>query len=312
MRRLTTLFMISICLMFLCQSCKPGDLEKWGYPSVTLVSVSSVTQTSAICVSNVTSDGNSSVNKKGVCWSTSKEPTIEDDLTNDGYWSGTYTSIMTDLDPNTTYYVRAYATNGVGTNYSETMSFTTKLESDIGEINGYEYVDLGLPSGLKWATCNVGASSPEMPGGYYAWGELETKDYYGSDNSTTYEIELEDISGDPYYDVARAKWGSTWRMPKVGEINELKANCSYPEEIEINGRKAYKYTSNINGCSIILPHTGYKSYYNHYSYNAYGCYWSSTPYSSSLNNRAYAKEGYGNSVSTPERYYGFTIRPVSD
>ena len=312
MRLLITLFALSLCLMLICQSCEPADLEKLGYPYVTLVSVSSITQTSAICVSNVTSDGNSSVNKKGVCWSPAHDPAIEDDMTDDGYGSGTYTSIITDLDPNTTYYVRAYATNSVGTNYSETYSFTTKQETDMGEINGHEYVDLGLPSGLKWATCNVGASSPEMSGEYYAWGELETKDYYGTDNSSTHEVVMEDISGDPNYDIARAKWGSTWRMPKVNEMNELMNYCTY-EEVDINGRKVYKLTSKINGCSIILPRTGYKSAYSHNYYNAAICYWSSTPYQSSLNNRAYGKDGYGcGSCSTPERYMGFTIRPVSD
>ena len=281
-------------------------------PTVTTKSVSDITETSAYCGGDVISDGGSPVTARGVCWSTAQNPSINSKKTVDGSGTGSYSSQITGLSSNTTYYYRAYATNINGTAYGEVESFTTEEISLTGEINGYEYVDLGLPSGLKWATCNVGASSPEMAGGYYAWGELETKDYYGSDNSSTYEIDMEDISGDPNYDVARAKWGSTWRMPKVSEINELKANCSYPEEIEINGKKAYKYTSNINGCSIILPHTGYKSYYNHYSYNAYGCYWSSTPYSSSLNNRAYAKEGHGNSVSTPERYCGFTIRPVSD
>ena len=290
---------------------EPEDPETT-LPTVITDSVGDITTDSALCGGEVTSDGGSPVTARGVCWSTAQNPSINSKKTVDGSGTGSYSSQITGLSSNTTYYYRAYATNINGTAYGEVESFTTEEISLTGEINGYEYVDLGLPSGLKWATCNVGASSPEMPGGYYAWGELETKDYYGSDNSSTYEIDMEDISGDPNYDVARAKWGSTWRMPKVSEINELKANCSYPEEIEINGKKAYKYTSNINGCSIILPHTGYKSYYNHYSYNAYGCYWSSTPYSSSLNNRAYAKEGYGNSVSTPERYCGFTIRPVSD
>ena len=276
-----------------------GEIEN-EKPTVATSLVSNITPTSATCGGNVTSDGGATVTAKGVCWSTAQNPTINSNKTNDGTGTGSFTSNITGLTHNTTYYVRAYATNSEGTSYGEVKSFKTENKPATGVINGYEYVDLGLPSGLKWATCNVGASSPEMPGGYYAWGELEIKDYYGSDNCSTYGVEMEDISGDPNYDVARAEWGSTWRMPKVSEINELKANCSYPEEIEINGKKAYKYTSNINGCSIILPHTGYKISNYHHSYNAYGCYWSSTPYVNSLNYRAYAKEGYGNQVSTPE------------
>ena len=281
-------------------------------PTVTTKSVSDITETSAYCGGDVTSDGGSPVTARGVCWSTAQNPSINSKKTVDGSGTGSYSSQITGLSSNTTYYYRAYATNINGTAYGEVESFTTEEISLTGEINGYEYVDLGLPSGLKWATCNVGASSPEMAGGYYAWGELETKDYYGSDNSSTYEIDMEDISGDPNYDIARAKWGSTWRMPKVTEMNELMSFCTY-EEIDINGRKVYKLTSKINGCSIILPRAGYKSAYSHNYYNATICYWSSTPYQSSLNNRAYGKDGYGcGSCSTPERYCGFTIRPVSD
>ena len=281
-------------------------------PTVTTSSIGDITTNSAVCGGNVTSDGGSSVTAKGVCWSTAQNPTINSKKTNDGSGSGSYSSNLTNLSDNTKYYVRAYATNSKGTAYGETISFTTEEISQTGEINGYEYVDLGLPSGLKWATCNVGASSPEMAGDYYAWGELETKDYYSIDNTVTHEVVMEDFSGDPKYDVARAKWGSTWRMPKVNEINELMTLCSY-EEIEINGRKAYKLTSTINGCSIILPRAGHKAYSNLYYYNATVCCWSSTPYQSSINNRAYGKDGYGcGSCSTPERYMGFSVRPVSN
>ena len=69
-------------------------------------------------------------------------------------------------------------------------------------INGHEYVDLGLPSGLKWATCNVGANSPEEYGNYYAWGETYTKDEYDRDNCDLWEVEMKNIGGDPDYDVA--------------------------------------------------------------------------------------------------------------
>ncbi|MBR5781326.1 MAG: carboxypeptidase regulatory-like domain-containing protein [Bacteroidales bacterium] len=281
-------------------------------PTVVTGSVGDITTDSALCGGEVTSDGGAAVTARGVCWSTAQNPSINSKKTVDGSGMGSYSSQITGLSSNTTYHYRAYATNSKGTAYGEVKSFTTEEITMTGEINGYEYVDLGLPSGLKWATCNVGATSPEMSGGFYAWGELETKDYYGEDNSSTYEVVMEDISGDPQYDVARAEWGSTWRMPKVNEMNELMSYCTY-EEMDINGREVYKLTSKINGCSIILPRAGYKiSTYHHY-YNATVCYWSSTPYQSSLNNRAYGKDGYGcGSCSTPERYMGFTIRPVSN
>ena len=281
-------------------------------PTVITGSIGDVATNSAVCGGSVTSDGGSPITARGVCWSTAQNPTINSNKTSDGTGTGSYSSNLTNLSKNTKYYVRAYASNSKGTAYGEVKSFTTEEITMTGEINGYEYVDLGLPSGLKWATCNVGATSPEMPGGFYAWGELETKDYYGTDNSSTHEVVMEDISGDPQYDVARAEWGSTWRMPKVNEMNELMNYCTY-EEMDINGRMVYKLTSKINGYSIILPRAGYKISSYHHSYNATICYWSSTPYQSSLNNRAYGKDGYGcGSCSTPERYMGFTIRPVSN
>lgn len=313
MKRLSILLIVSLVSLLVCQSCEPSeeDLIQLGYPSVTTYSISSVTQTSAICIGNVTSDNGSRVNSRGVCWSTSQDPTIDDNKTLDGFGSGSYTSIITNLNPNTTYYVRAYATNSVGTNYGENKSFTTSNKPDTGEINGHEYVDLGLPSGLKWATCNVGANSPEMPGDYYAWGELESKDYYGNENCSTYNVELDDISGDPDYDVAQAEWNASWRMPKRIEVNELSNNCDI-ENIVINGRKCAKFISRINGNSIILPCTGWINGYNNGYYNNYGRYWTSTPASYGNYNACDFTTSNPSYNDTWARYCGMTIRPVSD
>lgn len=286
-----------------------GEIEH-EKPSVSTSSVSDITQTSARCGGNVTSDGGATVTAKGVCWSTSQNPTINSNKTNEGSGTGSFTSNITGLNHNTTYYVRAYATNSEGTSYGEVKSFTTEDKPSTGEINGHEYVDLGLPSGLKWATCNVGASSPEMPGGYYAWGELETKDYYGSENCLTYEIEMDDISGDPAYDVAAANWKSTWRMPKPIEISELFSNCS-EESVEINGRECTKLTSYINGNSIILPCTGWINGTNNAYYNNYGRYWSSTPYHYA-NSQAISFTDNSSYQNQDARYWGLSIRPVSE
>ena len=286
-----------------------GEIEH-EKPSVSTSSVSDITQTSARCGGNVTSDGGATVTAKGVCWSTSQNPTINSNKTNEGSGTGSFTSNITGLNHNTTYYVRAYATNSEGTSYGEVKSFTTEDKPSTGEINGHEYVDLGLPSGLKWATCNVGASSPEMPGGYYAWGELETKDYYGSANCLTYGVEMDDISGDPAYDVAAANWKSTWRIPKPIEISELFSNCS-KESVEINGRKCTKLTSYINGNSIILPCTGWINGTNNAYYNNYGRYWSSTPHHYANSNAISFTDNSSYQNQDP-RYWGLSIRPVSE
>ena len=284
-----------------------GEITK---PTVTTKEVSEVGQNTARCGGDIISDGGSPITAKGICWSTSQNPSINSNKTNEGSGTGSFTSNITGLNHNTKYYVRAYATNSEGTSYGVVKNFTTEDKPSTGEINGHEYVDLGLPSGTKWATCNVGANSPEMPGGYYAWGELETKDYYSSDNCTTYDVEMEDISGDPDYDVARAEWGATWRMPKPIEINELFNNCSQ-ENVEINGKKCTKLISRINECSIIIPCTGWINGTNNGYYNSYGRYWSSTPYYYG-NTNAISFTNSSSYQNSDARYCGLSIRPVSD
>ncbi len=96
-------------------------------PSVTTSMVSNITDNSATCGGNVTSDGGTTVTSRGVCWSTSQNPTIADNHSNDGSGTGIFTSIITGLVPNTTYYVRAYATNSEGTSYGEQRIFSTEI-----------------------------------------------------------------------------------------------------------------------------------------------------------------------------------------
>ena len=127
-----------------------------------------------------------------------------------------------------------------------------------------EAVDLGLPSGLKWATCNVGASKPEEYGDYFAWGETEEKNFDDYDkngykfyNNSTDEYENigSDISGSQY-DVAHVKWGGNWRMPTLDEIKELVEKCTWKH---INSNEARgQLVTGPNGNSILLPYTGYR------------------------------------------------------
>ena len=105
-------------------------------PSVTTTEVSDITESTAICGGNVISNGNATVTARGVCWSTSHNPTLNDSHTTDGSGTGSFTSSITGLTPNTTYYVRAYATNSVGTAYGNEESFSTSTAS--GPIVDYE------------------------------------------------------------------------------------------------------------------------------------------------------------------------------
>ncbi|MDD6184478.1 MAG: FISUMP domain-containing protein, partial [Bacteroidales bacterium] len=103
-------------------------------PSVTTAAVSNVTETSATCGGNVTSDGGATVTVRGVCWSTSQNPTTTDSHTSDGSGTGSYTSSLTGLTSSTTYYVRAYATNSAGTSYGNEVSFTTTASAQVPSV----------------------------------------------------------------------------------------------------------------------------------------------------------------------------------
>ena len=118
-------------------------------------------------------------------------------------------------------------------------------------------IDLGLPSGTKWACCNVGATAPEGFGGYYAWGETEVKEKYEWSNyihSDGSETTCHDIGADiagTQYDVAHVKWGDSWVMPSQEQIQELIDNCSYTW-VSTNEKRGGLITAQ-NGNTIFLP-----------------------------------------------------------
>ena len=129
-------------------------------PSVTTAIVGNITQNSATCGGNVTSDGGDAVTSRGVCWSTSQNPTIANSKTNDGNGIGNFSSNITSLNSFTTYYINAYATNSVGTAYGTEISFTTSsnIISNPGSgvtFNGYTYKSILLGNGQEWMAENL-------------------------------------------------------------------------------------------------------------------------------------------------------------
>ena len=282
-------------------------------PTIVTKEVADITETSAVVGGEVTSDGGAEVTARGVCWSLDSNPTIENDKTVDGEGVGSFQSVLSNLSQNTTYYVRAYATNSEGTAYGEEVTFKT-LEEIIDDgisINGYEYVDLGLPSGLKWATCNIGAAAPNESGDYFAWGEINPKSEFTEANCTSYGLNMQDIAGDPKYDAARANWGATWKVPSKKDFEELMNECTW-EWMVINGKGCKKVTGS-NGNYIILPITGY--IYGTSSYmDDFGYYWTSTPISTyeQFSYDFFFDQEYNLSMGFDERCYGQAIRPVSE
>ena len=205
--------------------------------------------------------------------------------------------------------VSAAGGKGIGSSTKANSGVAPKLTKSI--INGHEYVDLGLPSGLKWATCNVGAGLPEEYGDYYAWGEIETKSKYTEDNSKTYGRCINDISGKSKYDVARSKWGGSWRLPTTIELEELKNKCKW-EWTTINGKKGYKVTG-PNGNSIFLPAAGYRRGSSLYHAGEGSFCWSSTP--GGINYDCAFDLNFSSSYRSVDwnyRYCGQSVRPVSE
>ena len=282
-------------------------------PEVVTVSVTEVTENTAILTGEVVSDGGAEVVERGFIWNDhyDGEGSIEDFIVEVGSGVGVFTYQLTGLQQNTEYYFLAYAINSEGEALGQNIYFTTLEGEEDHIINGYEYVDLGLPSGLKWAVHNVGASAAEDYGDYYAWGEIETKDSYTQQNSVTYGMPMEDISGDPQYDVARALWGETWRLPTRDEQKELLDNCTW-EWTSQNGVNGYLVTGS-NGNSIFLPAAGYKENSSHTEVGEYGYYWSSTPQSNSNLGAYYL---YMSESSKLSYYYarvaGQSVRAVSE
>ncbi len=190
-------------------------------------------------------------------------------------------------------------------------------------INGHEWVDLGLPSGTKWATCNVGASSPSDYGNYFAWGETRPKSNYDwsscfdcLDNSGN-RWDFYKIGGNtqisPYsgHDTARENWGGTWRIPTNAEFDELLSKCTWTWT-SINGKKGYEVTG-PNKKSIFLPAAGYKYGTELYSVGECGYYWSSTlsSYDSSSARYLYFVDS-GRYTNYYYRRCGFSVRPVTE
>ncbi len=150
------------------------------------------------------------------------------------------------------------------------------------DSNGHEYVDLGLPSGLKWATCNVGAKNPEDYGNYYTWSETST---------------------------AAANWGGTWRRPAKSELEELVNKCTWKWTTQ-NGVNGYKVTG-PNGDSIFLPAAGYRNGSSLYNVGSRGRYWSSTPYDSNYACYLYF-DSSGQYMDYYLRSHGRSVRLVAE
>ncbi len=305
---------------------------------VTTYTPQDVTQTSARSGGDVIVTQGLSLNEIGVCWSTSSKPTVEDAHLSTANWSEPYVCTITGLESGTLYHVRAYALRGLEYYYGEDKSFTTEENGGggggnsggNGTFNGHEYVDLGLPSGTLWATCNVGADTPEGYGDYFAWGETQPKTTYNwityrycngssdqltkycSNSSYGYNGFTDDLTVlQPNDDAATANWGSGWCMPTEAQWRELYQNttATWTTQNGVNGRL---FTAS-NGSSLFLPAAGCRGYGELDYAGSNGYYWSSS-LDTGRPNRAwyfYFPSGFSDGGRCG-RSYGLSVRAVRE
>ena len=202
------------------------------------------------------------------------------------------------------------------------------VEVTVGGGDEHAYVDLGLPSGLLWATCNVGANTPEGYGDYFAWGETSPKDTYnwgtyqycnGSNSTLTKYCNNPDMGYNgftdnlttllPEDDAATANWGGEWRMPTKAEFEELYNNTTvtWTQQNGVNGRL---FTA-ANGNSLFLPAAGSRYNSSLDLAGSDGYYWSSSLYAGSPSYAWHLDFYSGNYlVDYRNRNYGRSVRPV--
>jgi hypothetical protein len=192
--------------------CLRGDDITATLPSVTTDSVINITATTATCGGNVTSDGGADVTERGVCWSTSQNPTVADAHTSDGTGTGVFTSQLIGLEPSTTYHVRAYSTNRIGTTYGEEVTFTT----------GCPPVDVTITSD-KAAICEGECATLHASGAdSYIWSSGENSnnitdcptatttysvtgfDLHGCESSASFTLMVNDLTATPSVTVDNA------------------------------------------------------------------------------------------------------------
>ena len=181
--------------------------------------------------------------------------------------------------------------------------------------NGYEdMVDLGLPSGLKWAKCNIGAATPEGYGLYFSWGNAQ-----GHEEGSGYDFSQTTYDATPAaaitanlslsQDMARANLGQPWRLPTKTEFQELYDNCTCVWTT-LNGVAGRLFTSNVNGNSIFFPAAGSYDGTSLGNRGSRGSYWSSSYYSATNA----CDLGFGSSSVNPQGNYGrrvgFSVRAV--
>ena len=284
-----------------------------------------ITATTALCGADVTVSNDPVLDRLGVCWGMDSNPTIDGNCLSTTKWNEPYSCTLTGLTPETNYHVRAFVQLGSKCLYGSDISFTT--ESEVAP-EPHDYVDLGLPSGTLWATCNIGATAAEDYGDYFAWAEVQpvlvynwsyykycngdynqltrycTQAIFGYNGFVDNNISL--VHSD---DAATVNWGDSWSIPTDSQWEELYQETTnfWTTQNGVNGRL---FTAS-NGNSLFLPAGGaHTNAFNNIGEKGY--YWSKKlsklfPFKAIC--FTFKSDEY--ELSSDFRFYNFSVRPVT-
>jgi len=299
-------------------------------PTVITAAITNITATSAVSGGTVTDNGGAPVTARGICWSTSENPTIGNSHTNDGSGTGEFVSSLTGLTPGTTYYIRAYATNSAGTNYGNQLNFITLSVFTCGSSFTINHVAGSVAPITKtvtygtvtnvpgetakcWITSNLGADhqavavddATEASAGWY-W-QFNRKQGYKHDGTTrtpntTWITSIdENLEWQPTNDPCALELGVDWRIPTYSEWTNVDASGNWTT-----------WTGPWNS-NLKLHAAGYLEYSDGSLYvrGSNGHYWSGTQYSSTGGWRLGFFSGDCN-IYGSSKAYGFSVRCVKE
>ena len=303
-------------------------------PVVLTNDATSVTSDGAVLNGLVSSDGGLTVTERGFCWGTASDNLAN--CTTAGSGTGAFSYTLTGLTASTTYYFQAYAANGSGTARGEVKSFTTEPPAaPVGSTCDHEWVQLWA-GGPKWATVNLGASSPEATGDYYMYGGTTANpsscswDYcpYKGSNKNTSPYTKYGVAADGNIilqqgdDAAAQAWGCGWRMPTRDEMLDLLSKCTVTYN---QSKRGYTFTSKENtSLSIFMPTAGYKNGSSVFNVGKYARYLTATSTASPstkdrdcyilywYTNSSYQEDHKPEANTQSVRYWGMSVRAVCD
>ncbi|MCX6266603.1 MAG: hypothetical protein NTW16_04505, partial [Bacteroidetes bacterium] len=298
-------------------------------PAIITLPVDNINQTTAFSGGNVVSDGGAAVSSRGVCWSTTSNPTTTDSHTSDGSGTGVFVSNLIGLSPNTTYHLRAYATNNIGTAYGNEVLFTTTfqcgLSLTISHIAGtiapinktavYGTVT-DIPGELSkcWITSNLGSdhqaiavndTTETSAGWYWQFNRKQGYKHNGisrTPNTAWITAVVENLDWQAINDPCTLELGSSWRIPTRTEWTNTDTIGGWA-----NWNGSWNSGLKLHAAGYLNDNTGVVN-----SRGSNGFYWSSSQQSSTYGWNLYFYNGFSGMRSTYQKSSGFTLRCLND